>query len=129
MIPGLTTNTKTNMLKYTLNAGIEEVPTPTASNTFDTYWEMSGEPEPVEIYIDEVEMKVDANIKYFVENEDFAALAGKSYEDAFTAGEYKESKASSFAYSPCQAHDATKFSIRFNQQRKYYRFCNSLIQS
>ena len=74
--------------------GCEEVPTPTASNTFDTYWEMSGEPEPVEIYIDEVEMKVDANIKYFVENEDFAALAGKSYEDAFTAGEYKESKAS-----------------------------------
>lgn len=78
----------------TLPYGCDEVPTPTASNTFDTYWEMSGEPEPVEIYIDNLEMKVNPNVKYFVENEDFVALAGKSYEDAFAAGEYVDDVAS-----------------------------------
>ena len=68
--------------------GCDEVVTPTATNTFADYYEMSGEPRKVEIYIDELEMKIDENIKYFVEEEDFMKLSGKSYADAETAGEY-----------------------------------------
>ena len=74
----------------TLPYGCGEVVTPTSENTFDDYYEMSKEPRPVEIYIDELDMEVMPNIKYFVEEEDFTSLSGKTYADALLASAYTD---------------------------------------
>lgn len=74
----------------TVPAGSSEVPDINASNTFADYYEMSGEPRPIQIYIDELDMQVQANIKYFMEDEEFNTFAGKSYQEALEAGEYTD---------------------------------------